>query len=92
VPHERLDPERVREVLLQPPDRLRDPLGRGAGRGDLAQPRPLRAGEHAVGDLAEHERRQRFDVPGHRLEVDRYQKRLSTVEAVRFAREGPWVR
>src|SRR5262249_460031 len=54
---ERLDAERVREVVLQPPDCLGDPVGRGAGRGDLAQPRPLRAGEYAVGDLAEHERR-----------------------------------
>ena len=40
----------------------RDALGRGTGRSDLAKPRPLLAGEHAVGDLADHERGQRPDV------------------------------
>jgi hypothetical protein len=37
---ERIDPERVREVVIQPADRSRDALGRGTGRDDLAQPRP----------------------------------------------------
>ena len=44
----RLNPERVREVVLHPPDRPRDPLCRGAGRGDLAQPQRLGAGEQAL--------------------------------------------
>ena len=40
LPGERLDPERVREVVPQPPDRAGDSLGRCPGRGDLPQPRP----------------------------------------------------
>ena len=60
---ERLDAECVREVVLQLPDHPRDPMGWGAGRVDLAEPRPLRAGEHEVGDLAEHQRRQPREDP-----------------------------
>src|SRR5947209_8044056 len=37
LPRQRLDLERVRETVLQPPDCPSDPVGRGAGRGDLTQ-------------------------------------------------------
>ena len=59
---EGLDAKRLCEVVLEPPDGPRDALGRGTGRSDLAKPRALLAGEHAVRELAEHERGKGRDV------------------------------
>ena len=42
-------------------NRAGDPVRGATGRGDLAELRPERAGEHAVGNLAEHERGQRHN-------------------------------
>lgn len=50
VLRESVDAERVSKVLLQPPNCLRDPMGRAARRDDLTESRPMRAVEYAVCD------------------------------------------